>query len=283
MALSPGTVSKILWHFTGGPRWNSEARQQESDPKPREDAYAALLSILNSKELRVGSCQEVVKVRVPVRRRFDSTANRMVEELDSLITLISAPVCCVADIPIAHLAYHAERYGKVAVGFHREAVLKAGFNPVFYTLHDTSVLQNLYQGLAQLEDVDVDSLESVADELGEAECGYGHQVDVSSSHALYEVRIGADMIKDGVKQAMANFDEVLAFVKSFERNEFQTIYCEREWRSISAFGFSYSDVAMIVLPKQDGDYFSRFSSEDSVTLSVPRSLPIVPWEDLVEH
>jgi hypothetical protein len=24
MQLTPGTVSRILWHFTGGPAWNSE-------------------------------------------------------------------------------------------------------------------------------------------------------------------------------------------------------------------------------------------------------------------
>ena len=38
---TPGTVSKILWHFTGGPRWNSELNRQEQEPKPAEEACEA--------------------------------------------------------------------------------------------------------------------------------------------------------------------------------------------------------------------------------------------------
>jgi hypothetical protein len=34
MPSSPGTVSKILWHFTGGPRWNEVEKRQEATPKP---------------------------------------------------------------------------------------------------------------------------------------------------------------------------------------------------------------------------------------------------------
>ena len=33
-----------------------------------------------------------------------------------------------------HLGYHAERYGKIAIGFHRDAVIRHGFSPVFYQL-----------------------------------------------------------------------------------------------------------------------------------------------------
>jgi hypothetical protein len=53
MSLVPGTVSKIHWHFTGGPRWNKDLNRQEDHPKPIEDAFVALLSILRSKEIQV--------------------------------------------------------------------------------------------------------------------------------------------------------------------------------------------------------------------------------------
>ena len=39
MPSSPGTVSKILWHFTGGPRWNDVEKRQEKEPKSIEEAY----------------------------------------------------------------------------------------------------------------------------------------------------------------------------------------------------------------------------------------------------
>jgi len=47
-------------------------------------------------------------------------------------SLESAPVVCLADIPIIHLSYHAQRYGEIAIGFHRKHVMEKGFMPVFY-------------------------------------------------------------------------------------------------------------------------------------------------------
>ncbi len=52
MPSSPGIVSKILWHFTGGPRWDASKNRQEDKPKPIDDAYAALIAVLKSRELR---------------------------------------------------------------------------------------------------------------------------------------------------------------------------------------------------------------------------------------
>jgi hypothetical protein len=42
-----GTVSKILWHFTGPPRWNDITREQENHPKPAIEAYQNLQLILH--------------------------------------------------------------------------------------------------------------------------------------------------------------------------------------------------------------------------------------------
>jgi hypothetical protein len=76
----------------------------------------------------------------------------------------------------------------------------------------------------------------------------------------------------------------LAFVKTFALDEFSTIYCEREWRSTTAFRFQLEDVAMIVLPRTgDTNLFGQFVQEVVPPLGLPRSVPIVPWEDLVEH
>jgi hypothetical protein len=63
--VSPGTVSKILWHFTGGPLWDADRNRQGKSPKSVSVAYDALCSIVKTGELRIGSYKEVVKVRLP--------------------------------------------------------------------------------------------------------------------------------------------------------------------------------------------------------------------------
>ncbi len=64
-ALTPGRVSKILWHFTGGPTWSKRLKRQGSRPKRSSEAYANLVSILRSRELRLGEYREVVRVVLP--------------------------------------------------------------------------------------------------------------------------------------------------------------------------------------------------------------------------
>jgi hypothetical protein len=75
-----------------------------------------------------------------------------------------------------------------------------------------------------------------------------------------------------------------SFIKTFEVDEFYSIYCEREWRSVCPFSFTFDDVAMIVLPhRAEGrTYFSPFVDGRAKTLAVPRAIPIVPWETLLE-
>ena len=68
-ALSPGTVSKILWHFTGGPQWSQKLRKQKLRPKPPKQAYKALKKILSSKTLRVGGYREIIRKQTPRKRR----------------------------------------------------------------------------------------------------------------------------------------------------------------------------------------------------------------------
>jgi hypothetical protein len=52
---SPGTVSKILWHFTGGPRWDTTKNIQDKRKKTSKQAWLALRGIIDSKSLRLGS------------------------------------------------------------------------------------------------------------------------------------------------------------------------------------------------------------------------------------
>jgi hypothetical protein len=290
MSIGPGTVSNILWHFTGGPRWNITANRQEEILKPPEDAYKAFLSIMSSKELRIGNYKEVVKVQVPLVKKYNRVTKQHEEHHNVLEQLESSPVCCLADIPIAHLPYHAIRYGKFAIGFRRESAIRAGFNPVFYTLHDTAVANAIYQGLVSLKQIDTwyirDQASDIESAIDSVQCEHGHDVDVDVSSEVWTIESEADDLESKAESALEEINNFLAYVKTFEKKEFQTIYCEREWRSVSAFSFSFDDVAMLVLPRNDQpevDFFDDLVSKQAHKLNLARRIPIVPWEDLLEH
>ena len=189
-------------------RWNAENRQ-EKDAKPIEDAYAALIGILESRELRIGQYKEVVNVIVPHLRNWDPKTTQMVMQYNVPKTLISAPICCLADIPIMHLNYHADRYGKIAVGFHRDAAIRAGFSPVFYQ-HNSAVLQEIYYGFAELDDASGSSLENDISNLGsdidQLECEEGHSVDGDGSSMVGDLEGQANVIESAVAAANHSFN-----------------------------------------------------------------------------
>jgi len=291
MRQAPGTVSRILWHFTGGPKWNTSKDCQEKRPKLAEDAYHALLSIIRSKQLSLGGYREVVKVHLPKLRRYNKKAGKMEHLRNITITMKSSPVCCLSDIPIAHLSYHAERYGKFAIGFHREAAIRHGFNPVFYTLYNTDLVRSVRNVLVQLRKIQPDRVEAVADDirlaisdLEDLECDHDRSVEHDLDRSADDLEEEAQDIEDGVDAAQTSFREFFAFIKTFDKAEFSSVYCEREWRSTRQFPFEMNDLAMIVLPRRGKgkSYFDDFVKRRR-TLTLPRSIPVVPWEDLIEH
>jgi len=285
---SPGTVSRILWHFTGGPIWNETEHRQGSSPKPAAQAYANLKSIIRDRELRLGGYKEVIRIRLAERRRYNSTTKKREVLRNVAEELTSAPVCCLADVPIIHLSYLAQRYGKFAIGFHREAVVRHGFNPVFYALDDASSILSIYRGLGQIDAMDGEVFKvcgglvrDAADEFM-ASNGLNEGPDLSFINVISEQ---ADYLDETLQEARVSFGNFLGLVKTFSLDEFGTIYCEREWRSLEAFEFTYDDVAMIVLPRRVGknEYFQGFCKKASAVLRLPSTIPVVPWEDLVEH
>jgi len=285
MVQPPGTVSKILWHFTGGPRWNNAKSRQGIGRKPATEAYRALLSILKSRELQIGGYKEVVKVHVPKLRQYNPIVRKVEERRNVFVRMFSAPVCCLSDIPVAHLSYHAARYGKIAIGFHREAAVRHGFNPVFYSLHDGRIVRNIRDGFAQLRRTELGSIDSIVDDIERSADEIGDEsTDFDLGHSIREIRRQIETTDNAIDSARKSFRDFLAFVKTFARTDFSTIYCEREWRSTEPFSFSLDDVAMIVLPKSGaGSYFNQFLSKEVRNLKLLRSIPVVPWEDLIEH
>lgn len=281
MSYRPGTVSKILWHFTSGPQWDVKTNKQLKKLKPAADGYDAVKAILKSKELRVGNYQEIVKVIVPEKRSYNLKTRKVEILKNHPVTVKSKHVCCVADIPLQHIAYHSNRYGKIAIGFHRDSIIKAGFNPVLYTLEDTSLLNSIYRGYYSLDNVlpseaesEVDTSQAEIDNLLDE-----HEVDDSVD--LSNITSAFDYIESGHKVLEESFEDFIAYIKTFDTSEFDSIYCEREWRSTSSFKFTMSDVAIIVLPKkQEGtSFYEKFLKE----MKLPRTTTIACWEDLVEH
>lgn len=279
MSTRPGTVSKILWHFTGGPLWDNALNKQRTELKPATDAYSALSSILSSCQLRLGSYHEIVKVILKEKRRRNFETKKLEILKDVPTHIRSSAVCCVADIPIQHLSFHSKRYGKIAIGFHRESIIKAGFNPVLYSLENTQLLNSLYQGYSAVSEMFIpyaisakDDLESELESLSEV---YEHNIDTSN----LDMQLWC--IEHSQDNALRSFETLLAYVKSFDDTELDSIYCEREWRSVSNFDFTLDDIAMIVLPRnQEGQ---NFHEEFCKTTSLPRSVTIACWEDLIEH
>lgn len=281
----PGTVSKILWHFTGGPHWDDRLNKQKTSPKPATRAYRNLKSILRTRELRLGTYHEIVTVIVTERRRFNVAKRETETQRNVPVKLESARVCCLSDIPAAHLGYHAYRYGQFAIGFHREAVLAHGFNPVFYTLGHTKVLHSAYEGLTELSFVDPITMVHAADNIERTLGDLPEDAAGNISEAVLDIRSEAKFVSISMRKAQEGFKEFLAFVKTFSENEFDTIYCEREWRSLQPYKFSMDEVAMIVVPKQvrGRRYFEDFVTRVMPKARVPPTVPIVPWEDLIEH
>src|SRR5207253_3900562 len=129
----------------------------------------------------------------------------------------------------------------------RESAIRHGFNPVLYTLHDTKIIQSIYQGFGELKYVDADAVRSAASEIeGAAE----DNDDVASG--VTDIEMAADDIESAVDEAKESIERVLAFIKTFDNTEFSTIYCEREWRATKSLNFDYSDVAMLVIPRRGG-------------------------------
>lgn len=245
-------------------------------------AYTALVSILQSRTLRLGEYHELVKARYSVRKSDPKTKETRWEPREA--TFESASVCCLADIPIAHLSYHSHRYGKFAIGFHRNAVVRHKFSPVFYALHEASPLQSLRRSISSVESIAGDAEHKsweVSTFARGASCENGHPLEDTSEIDDFENAF--ESIAESAGEARKQLKQSLAFMKTFNRDEFSTVYCEREWRSTREFAFEFSDVAMIVLPRQIADqtYYAEFVKQRQPRL--PRSIPIVPWEDLVEH
>jgi len=289
MSTGPGTVSKILWHFTGGPLWDSAKNHQCTTLKPASDAYKAFTGILGSKQIRLGGYRELVNIQIhrSEKRGDDPESLYLTPHVESLM---SDPVCCLAEIPISHLSHHSSRYGNMAIGFHREKVVRTRhFAPVHYRLQGQVDMQWLWHAVDNLKKADKLAVSDTIERMRSQLPLLSTQIADADSGALAlldELEGQLTLLKYHHGFARTALYETLCWIKSFTEDEFTDIYAEREWRSNRAYDFACNHLAMLVLPRErEGvryfDDFVAVSSEEP--FSIPRSVPIVPWEDLIEH
>ena len=51
-----------------------------------------------------------------------------------------------------------------------------------------------------------------------------------------------------IESSLDSLQYLLSYVKTFKENEFETIYAEREWRSLQNFNFEMNDIHSILFP-----------------------------------
>jgi hypothetical protein len=267
----PKTNSDILWHFTGGPAWDLKKNCQSKNLKPDRDAYGIALKILISKNLRLGNYHELLKVIVPSYPQFDPISNSVKIRKNHPVELKTSPVCCLAEIPESELFHHAKRYGKMGIGFKRKSILRAGFNPVFYTLHHTDIALKFFSTKRGLENQDVSDVEYEIENALEGirldlcnRCEDKIDLDGNDILSVAESKIWE--IEDSLK----DFEHIMSYVKTFDTSEFDTIYAEREWRNLTNFEFEYQDIHSIIFPSAEilQDFKKRHSKKVKLLNSV---------------
>ena len=278
---NPGTVSKILWHFTGGPQWDTKNQCQLEELKPPKEAYKNLCSILKSHTLKVGNYHENINTYIDILPNLPTVTEEMKKYLivnQTPTTIKTNPVCCVADIPLKYLNHHSERYGKFGVGFSRDS-LKQKFNPVFYTLNSEIISGYLIKAFKNI-DTNIKNLEAFIkikdkyiQEIGENDNSSDlEEFDKFLSKFNYHMKNSSDSI-------LEYFSYFASFFKTIE--DYNEIYYEREWRSLYNYEFSDNDIECIIIPSE-GDFYNNFLEKEIDGLSLPNSISIIPWEDISE-
>jgi hypothetical protein len=274
---SPGTVSKILWHFTGGPVWDECNQRQSDECKSDKIAFMNMKNILRTRELRLGKYREVVKHIIPEREVLDLNIMQNVIEKNVPLVFESFPVCCVAEIPLKDIAYISKRYGKFAIGFYRDSLLTQ-FRPVTYILENEKILLHYIKAYEEAVRLNKD-IALLPNQINE-------NIEViQSKENLLRIGLLAYIFDDQSKQLQYIAEVIkrsISYIKTITYEELDTIYCEREWRSIQKYYIRRKDIAFIVIPK----YFvqkEKLNIESFTrSLHIQRSVPIIPWEDIVE-
>jgi hypothetical protein len=227
-------VSRELTHFVGrGPH----------GPKPLEEQYATLLSILTSGWLS-GDFNNPGKPR-PI----EINGFKKVCEADVFDT---RPVC-FCDIPVEDFGIHMAKYGSIGLSFLKSFLVPQGASPAFYVAKDS---------LAELDfRTGEPALKSTRGAL------FNEQV-----HSLLGLHVQRLLWKDQRRHfpddcgelvdhinALSHpmwflyyhvFGHIKCFSSSLDEDHQQNFYMEREWRMVRDLKFEVRDVWRVILPRE---------------------------------
>lgn len=209
-----GYFSKIYWHFTGGPavNWADVRMPKQIRDKAKSPIEAVLIlnKILLSRKL-LATCTEKIMGELRTKE-----------------------FCCVCDIPFKDLIYHADYYGKVAIGFTAKAIHKQ-FNPVLYLEREFPIPDNIVIDDSIMLD------------------GNKKFDDGDPPFDLISYLSGLDksiQYKDFLSDYLGSMKRFIKITR-FSENDDETFYREREWRSINGnFNFEPDDVEAIIVPRE---------------------------------
>ncbi|MBI2985792.1 MAG: hypothetical protein HYY45_03385 [Deltaproteobacteria bacterium] len=215
-------ASEVLWHFVG---------RGKSD----HESYQILLSILRT-GLKVGEKNEF---------KFVDPATNEIQ------TLWGYPVCCLADIPLKDLHIHAERYGRFAIGFHKESAISSNFNPVLYINQYSSVFHHFILRRNEVE-------------------GYLERTNSDIAGKFQELLL---LLGSVTKSGDLKANPVAALM--LDEMQLNNFYYEREWRSIYNWDFQKDDVAILIMPDETLDDFRKDRKRGD--LRIDEDTPILPF------
>ncbi|MHC4659451.1 MAG: abortive infection system antitoxin AbiGi family protein [Planctomycetota bacterium] len=219
-------ASEILWHFVG-----------RKTKDKLDESYNTLISILRD-GLKVSEDDIDFKYRDP--------------DINELVTRWGYPVSCLSDIPFKDLVIQAERYGTLAIGFHKERVIDNSFNPVLYVNTYSFLLGRFMKHVKELEE-------------------FLEKEDKDKSGKFQEMlSILGSLGKSGDLKANPIDNRTL---DEFQLNNF---YYEREWRSIYDWDFNSSDVALIIV--EDDQMVEHLRNDIEIEhLRINKTTPILPF------
>ena len=159
--------------------------------------------------------------------------------------MVVPSVACYADIPFPSLAFHAAKYGRFGLSFHRDLLIRRGARPVMYvpmrsddrmSTHGATLLndiQAIYRGF------DAQFVEKNLRGNRKGRRTLGKEPDT------------AEGVIEGLQTVLAF--HLLAFLKVYDSelpiDHVDYYYSEREWRSTTNLNFVDTDVARVVVER----------------------------------
>jgi len=218
-------VSQLLTHFVG------------RNVKQDEDRYQLLLRILKSGWLLSSAMVNTKPEDLPSRIKQPSYSYPLDISIIDLNDVFISDVVCFADIPLADLHLHMQKYSLFGISFKKDYLIKKGASPVFYISSDSI---DTSEKDASLETVFRNELQNY--------------LNFSSNYQNNLIGQYTSSEMSQYKFQMFFLKRVLCFLKFWKSSkddlDVDNFYLEREWRVYGGLPFSLDDVERIIIPRQ---------------------------------